>query len=124
MSKGEGAAPGALDAALPTDTFFGDRDEVFFNGEAIQIIHQPAAHTDGDVMVFFRKSDSEWVRCDYTGHRSRVPPRALRNQLAVPAGVRCVEVESEAMQGGIGSKSNENMFAAVTQQRSDYSDGG
>jgi glyoxylase-like metal-dependent hydrolase (beta-lactamase superfamily II) len=44
-------------AALPTETFFGDEDTLFFNGEAIELIHQPAAHTDGDVMVFFRKSD-------------------------------------------------------------------
>ncbi len=47
----------APSAALPTDTFFQDRDEVSFNGEAVEIIHQPAAHTDGDVLVFFRKSD-------------------------------------------------------------------
>jgi len=26
-------------------------------GEPIELIHQPAAHTDGDLMVFFRKSD-------------------------------------------------------------------
>jgi glyoxylase-like metal-dependent hydrolase (beta-lactamase superfamily II) len=43
--------------ALPTDTYSGDREEVFFNGEAIQIFHQPAAHTDGDSIVFFRRSD-------------------------------------------------------------------
>jgi glyoxylase-like metal-dependent hydrolase (beta-lactamase superfamily II) len=29
----------------------------FFNGEGIQIFHQPAAHTDGDSLVFFRYSD-------------------------------------------------------------------
>jgi cyclase len=29
----------------------------FFNGEAVQIIHQPAAHTDTDSMVYFRGSD-------------------------------------------------------------------
>jgi cyclase len=44
-------------AALPTDTFFNDRKELMFNGEAIQILHQPNAHTDGDTMVFFRRSD-------------------------------------------------------------------
>jgi glyoxylase-like metal-dependent hydrolase (beta-lactamase superfamily II) len=27
------------------------------NGEGIEVLHQPAAHTDGDVMVFFRRSD-------------------------------------------------------------------
>ena len=43
--------------AWPTDTFFTSEKEVFFNGEAIQILHQPAAHTDGDSLVFFRRSD-------------------------------------------------------------------
>jgi glyoxylase-like metal-dependent hydrolase (beta-lactamase superfamily II) len=57
MSKAEGNTPAAPAGALPTDTFFGNEDEVFFNGEAIRLTHQPAAHTDGDVMVFFRKSD-------------------------------------------------------------------
>jgi glyoxylase-like metal-dependent hydrolase (beta-lactamase superfamily II) len=57
MSQLDGATPAAPAAAMPTDTFFGDRDEDSFNGEAVRLIHQPAAHTDGDVMVFFRKSD-------------------------------------------------------------------
>ena len=43
-------------AAWPTETFFGDDKELFFNDEAIQVIHQPG-HTDGDAMVFFRRSD-------------------------------------------------------------------
>lgn len=41
----------------PTDTYFTDRKELFFNGEAVQVLHQPAAHTDGDSIVFFRRSD-------------------------------------------------------------------
>jgi cyclase len=44
-------------AAWPTDTFLGDEKDVFFNGEGIQVIHIPAAHTDGDSIVFFRRSD-------------------------------------------------------------------
>ena len=46
-------APGAL----PTETFFGRRMDKLFNGEAVQFLHQPAAHTDGDIAVFFRRSD-------------------------------------------------------------------
>src|SRR5262249_22034621 len=42
---------------LPTSTFLGDSKKLFFNGEGIEIIHQPAAHTDGDSIVFFRRSD-------------------------------------------------------------------
>ena len=44
-------------AALPTDTFFNERKDMLFNGEAIQMFHQPAAHTDGDVLVHFRHAD-------------------------------------------------------------------
>jgi cyclase len=44
-------------AAWPTETFFGKKREFLFNGEAVQIIHQPSAHTDGDSVVFLRKSD-------------------------------------------------------------------
>jgi len=43
--------------AMPTDTFFTEAKDLYFNGEAVQILHQPAAHTDGDVIVHFRKSD-------------------------------------------------------------------
>jgi glyoxylase-like metal-dependent hydrolase (beta-lactamase superfamily II) len=43
-------------AAWPTETFFGGDKEIFFNDEAIQLLHQPG-HTDGDILVFFRRSD-------------------------------------------------------------------
>ncbi|MET0213414.1 MAG: MBL fold metallo-hydrolase [Vicinamibacterales bacterium] len=41
----------------PTETFRSGRKQLFFNGEAVEVIHQPAAHTDGDSLVFFRRSD-------------------------------------------------------------------
>jgi cyclase len=41
----------------PSETFIGRRRAMYFNDEGIEIVHQPAAHTDGDVIVFFRKSD-------------------------------------------------------------------
>lgn len=41
----------------PTDVFFTDKRELFFNGEGIQIFHQPSAHTDADSIVYFRGSD-------------------------------------------------------------------
>jgi glyoxylase-like metal-dependent hydrolase (beta-lactamase superfamily II) len=44
-------------AAWPNETFFGKKREFLFNGEAVQVIHQPNAHTDGDSVVFFRRSD-------------------------------------------------------------------
>lgn len=53
LKRMSGARPGAL----PTRTFFTDEKKFFFNGEGIEVIHQPAAHTDGDSIVFFRRSD-------------------------------------------------------------------
>jgi len=44
-------------ALWPTDSFAADLKTVFVTGEPIEMIHQPAAHTDGDLIVFFRKSD-------------------------------------------------------------------
>jgi glyoxylase-like metal-dependent hydrolase (beta-lactamase superfamily II) len=43
--------------AWPTDVFFTDKRELYFNGDGIQILHQPSAHTDGDSIVYFRRSD-------------------------------------------------------------------
>ena len=43
--------------ALPTDTFHYARKYLYLNGEAIEVLHQPAAHTDSDAFVFFRRSD-------------------------------------------------------------------
>jgi glyoxylase-like metal-dependent hydrolase (beta-lactamase superfamily II) len=44
-------------AAWPTETYAVRKRELLFNDEAVQIIHQPGAHTDGDSVVFFRRSD-------------------------------------------------------------------
>jgi glyoxylase-like metal-dependent hydrolase (beta-lactamase superfamily II) len=43
--------------ATPTDTFSEEEKDTFLNGEAILTFALPAAHTDGDSMVFFRRSD-------------------------------------------------------------------
>ncbi len=43
--------------AWPTNTYFSESKELFFNDEAVQILHLPAAHSDGDSVVFFRRSD-------------------------------------------------------------------
>jgi glyoxylase-like metal-dependent hydrolase (beta-lactamase superfamily II) len=45
--------------ALPTDIYTIDSMNLshYFNGEGIQILHMPAAHTDGDSLVWFRGSD-------------------------------------------------------------------
>jgi glyoxylase-like metal-dependent hydrolase (beta-lactamase superfamily II) len=41
----------------PLNTFFESERDFSFNGEAIFIYHVPSAHTDGDVIVYFRGSD-------------------------------------------------------------------
>jgi glyoxylase-like metal-dependent hydrolase (beta-lactamase superfamily II) len=43
--------------ALPTTTYNEGQKEIFFNEEPVIAIHQPAAHTDGDSVIFFRRSD-------------------------------------------------------------------
>ncbi len=53
-TTGEQAVPSTL---WPTNTFFNDEKRLYFNGEGVRIVHQPRAHTDGDVIVFFRRSD-------------------------------------------------------------------
>ena len=41
----------------PTEVFHYSRKSMYLNGEAIEVLHQPAAHTDSDIVVFFRRSD-------------------------------------------------------------------
>jgi cyclase len=41
----------------PTDTYVSGQKEVFFNEEPVIARWQPAAHTDGDSLVIFRRSD-------------------------------------------------------------------
>lgn len=42
---------------LPLNTFFEEGRDFSFNGEAVFLRHVPSAHTDGDVIVYFRGSD-------------------------------------------------------------------
>jgi cyclase len=43
--------------AWPSETFHQPRKYMYLNHEGIEVFHQPAAHTDGDAIVFFRRSD-------------------------------------------------------------------
>jgi glyoxylase-like metal-dependent hydrolase (beta-lactamase superfamily II) len=51
------ATPPLPPAMLPTTEYFMPSMDTFANDEAIVIDHVPAAHTDGDSIVFFRRSD-------------------------------------------------------------------
>ena len=59
LNRMSDAKPPLPFGALPTDTYHIDSMNLshYFNGEGVQMIHQPAAHTDGDTMVWFRGSD-------------------------------------------------------------------
>jgi glyoxylase-like metal-dependent hydrolase (beta-lactamase superfamily II) len=47
-----------LDTGLwPGNTFFTEKKELYVNGEGVELLHQPEAHTDGDLIVYFRRSD-------------------------------------------------------------------
>jgi cyclase len=49
--------PKVPEAAWPNDEYFLPTKDFYFNGEAVIVYHVPSAHTDGDSLVFFRKSD-------------------------------------------------------------------
>jgi len=59
LNRMSDAQPPLPFGALPTDTYSLDVMNLshYFNGEGVQIIHLPAAHTDGDSIVWFRGSD-------------------------------------------------------------------
>lgn len=57
MSAPTGLASPFPAAAWPTETFDQPRKYMYLNGEGIEVLHLPAAHTDGDSLVFFRRSD-------------------------------------------------------------------
>jgi glyoxylase-like metal-dependent hydrolase (beta-lactamase superfamily II) len=57
MSGPSGTAAPTPAGAWPSDTYFTADWALHVNDEGIQLIHIPAAHTDGDTMVFFRRSD-------------------------------------------------------------------
>jgi cyclase len=44
--------------SVPFDNYMLPQKDIYFNGEPIFILHQPNAHTDGDSIVLFRKSDT------------------------------------------------------------------
>jgi glyoxylase-like metal-dependent hydrolase (beta-lactamase superfamily II) len=43
--------------AWPSETFSNRQKYMYMNGEAVITMHQPAAHSDGDSFVLFRRSD-------------------------------------------------------------------
>jgi len=57
MSAPTGQQSPTPQGAWPTETYTTPERKLFFNGEAVQVVHIPNAHTDGDSIVFFHRSD-------------------------------------------------------------------
>ena len=79
----------------PTETYISRIKSMYLNDEGIQVIHQPAAHSDGDSIVFFRRADvdrhgrhhrSAALSRDRRRGRRQHPGRARRAQRAARAG--------------------------------------
>lgn len=53
------ARPALPFRALPTTTYHTEtlKLSTFYHGDAVQLFHEPAAHTDGDTLVYFRHAD-------------------------------------------------------------------
>ena len=57
LNRLSSATPATPAAMLPTTEYFMPTIDLFANDEAIVVYHVPAAHTDGDSIAFFRRSD-------------------------------------------------------------------
>jgi cyclase len=57
VSAPAGKQAAVPEKAWPTETYVSGQKEIYFNDEAVTVIYQPKAHTDGDSLVYFRRSD-------------------------------------------------------------------
>src|SRR4029077_7652425 len=56
ISVPNGKTSSVPSALWPPDTFFSEKKKIFFNHEPIEF-HSAPGHTDGDIIVWFRRSD-------------------------------------------------------------------
>jgi glyoxylase-like metal-dependent hydrolase (beta-lactamase superfamily II) len=57
MSSQDADRPATPGSGWPSDEYSSKEKKLFLNGEAVVLYYEPAAHTDGDSIVFFRRSD-------------------------------------------------------------------
>jgi len=57
MSAPTGKTSAFPNDTWPTEAFYPDKKTLRMNDEAIEVVHQAAAHSDADSFVFFRRSD-------------------------------------------------------------------
>jgi cyclase len=77
MSAPTGKASPFPDDALPTEAFYPKRYSLRMNDEGIEVLYQPAAHSDADSFVFFRGSDV--VVAGDVLDKTRFPPIDIAN---------------------------------------------
>jgi glyoxylase-like metal-dependent hydrolase (beta-lactamase superfamily II) len=56
MARAVDGKPRFPEAGWPTESFL-DKKQLYFNGEGIDVRHRVAAYSNGDAIVFFRRSD-------------------------------------------------------------------
>jgi glyoxylase-like metal-dependent hydrolase (beta-lactamase superfamily II) len=104
MNATEGTPQAIPVAAWPTSAFFTPKKTMYFNGEPIEMLHLPAAHSDGDVLVHFRSSDVIAAGDAYSNDRFPQfdPARGGSIQGSIEALNRIIDITVAAynMQGG------------------------
>jgi glyoxylase-like metal-dependent hydrolase (beta-lactamase superfamily II) len=98
------SAANAPSDSWPTETYFTPDWSIFSNGEAVQLVHIGAAHSDGDTIVFFRRSDvvSTGAIFDATGYPRFDPARGggIAGIIEGLNRVLDITVPGESQQGG------------------------
>ena len=57
MSAPTGKTAPVPSSAWPTDAYPGESKEIYSNDEGLEVLHPGPANTDGDSIVYFRRSD-------------------------------------------------------------------
>lgn len=98
------ATAGAEAGTLVMETYYGDEKALYFNGEAIEIIKAPNAHTDGDSLVFFRGSDvvvaGDVIDTTHFPHFVREEGGSITGELAALNRILDITVAETRGQGG------------------------
>ena len=61
LNRMSASTPPTPAAAQPTTTYYQPTMDMFTNGESIVISHAPAAHTDSDSLVYFRRIEAAFA---------------------------------------------------------------
>jgi cyclase len=104
MITGSPALPPLTGEALPESSFFTPRKDFYANGEPVVLLHAPKAHTDGDVMVWFRGSDviatGDVFRTDSYPHIDPARGGTLQGELDALNAVLDITVPERNQMGG------------------------